>query len=183
MQKWTIAVASIMFIAVADSSHAKSTTFSSVPANIADAPVDRWIGVERADQYQMYQWRVRIPNGMILVSRTWNGIYWPESMFSSKDSALEIFRQAGLDNFRRIESTASHRSRWGYMAMGKYKSTDCIAGVSMDRNDHHHDGPDGGNLRRFVLDCGRNAESRYGDWGTWLRSFKQAPEGYNAKLD
>lgn len=183
MKQRTIAAAAILFIGVAGLAHAKPATFSSVPANVADAPVTGWMGVEREDRHQLYQWRLRIPNGSILVSRLWNGIYFPESRYSSEKTVLDIFGKTGLDNFRRVESTASHGSRWGYIAMGKYQTADCVIGVVMARNDHQHDGPDGGNIRAFVFDCGGNAESRYDDWKTWLRSFKQVPEGYNAKLD
>ena len=183
MKKWKAAAASIALIGVAGFAYAKSTDFSSVPANIADAPVDRWIDVERADEHEVYQWRIRIPNGVILVSQLWNGIYWPEAWYSSESRVLKTFRQSGLDNFRRIESTASHGSRWGYIAMGQYKAADCVIGTVMGRHDFYHDGEDGGNLRGFAIDCGSNAESRYGAWKTWLRSFKHTREGYNAKLD
>lgn len=183
MKTRTIAALSVLFVGLAGTAHAQSTSFSSVPANIADAPVDRWIGVERADEHEVYQWRIRIQNGVILVSQLWRGIYWPEAWYSSEKRVLKFFRNSGLDNFRRIESTAAYGSRWGYIAMGKYKSADCVIGTVMGRNDFHHDGEDGGNLRGFAIDCGNNAESRYDDWKTWLRSFKHTPEGYNAKLD
>ena len=183
MKKSTIAAAAVLLVGLAGPAHAKPTDFSSVPANIADAPVDRWIGVERADEHQVYRWKARIPGGVVLVSRLWRGIFYPETRYSSEKSVLNMFRKSGLDNFTRIESTASHGSRWGYIAMGKYKTADCVIGVSMARNDFHHDGQDGGNLEGFALDCGSGAEGRYGAWKAWLRSFKQAPEGYNAKLD
>lgn len=183
MRKRTAAAASAALIAIAGLSYAEAADFSSVPANIADAPVDRWIGVERADRHQVYRWTLRIPDGIVVVSQLWRGVYYPEARYSSEENVLRMFQREGLDNFRRVESTASHGSRWGYIAMGKHGTADCLAGIVMGRNDFHHDGEDGGNLEGFALDCGRNAESRYGDWKTWLRSFKQVPEGYNAKLD
>ena len=162
--------------------HAKSPTFSDVPANIADAPVDKFLYVERRDVTYVHRWKVKIPDGNIWISKIWNGRYWSDGPYTSKSTVLGNFRKDGFHNFKRVESTG-RGSQWGYMAIADWKNKSCIVGVVLDQNDHSHDGPSGGTLKGYATDCREGSEDRYDAWMAWFRSFKSVPFGYNATLD
>ena len=172
-------------LALSGAAYAKKTTFNSVPANIADAPVaDDFLRVERRDDTHIYRWNVHMPDGNIWISQTWAGRYWPEAYYSSESHVLGRFEKNGFSNFRQVKSTAYAGSQWGYMAIARYKrGRTCVVGIVLDNDNYDHDGPWGGTLLGYVADCGSGAEGRYDEWRTWFRSFKRVPLGYNAHLD
>ena len=162
---------------------AKDTTFSRVPANIADAPVSIWHNVQRRDRGNAFRWRAAFDGGSVWVSAMHPGRYWSNAPYSSKSRVLGIFKKDGFQNFRRVESTTYAGSQWGYMAVADWKDQSCIVGVVLDNDSFDHDGPSGGTLLGYAIDCGSGAVGRFDEWRTWFRSFKRVPLGYNAALD
>ena len=179
-----ILIASVFLAGLFGAAQADSTTFNSVPANIADAPVKEWRGVERRDQTHVFRWHARFRGGAIWIAALHPGRYWHAWQYQSESKVLKIFKESGFENFRRIESTAYAGSQWGYMAVADRNGSKCIVGVVLDNDSFDHDGSnDGGKLRAYVYECTSGAVGRYDDWLTWFRSFKRRPLGYNARLD
>ncbi|MCY4318641.1 MAG: hypothetical protein OXE76_05505 [Alphaproteobacteria bacterium] len=171
-------------LAACGAAQADSTTFNTVPANIADAPVKEWRGVERRDQSNVSRWQVRFRGGSVWIAAIHPGKYWQAWSYQSESRALKAFRKDGFDNFRRVESTAYAGSQWGYMALAERGGADCMVGVVLDQDNLDHDGSnDGGRLRAYAYECTSGAVGRFDDWLTWFRSFKRVPLGYNAHLD
>ena len=178
-----ILIASVFLSGLFGTAQADSTTFNSVPANIADAPVKEWRSVERRDQTNVFRWQARFRGGAIWIAALHPGRYWHAWQYQSESKVLKTFKKNGFTNFRRVESTTSHGSQWGYMALAEKNYNDCIIGVVLDNDNHSHDGDTGGTLRGYVQDCGTGAKQRFDDWLTWFRSFKRVPLGYNIRLD
>ena len=144
-------VLTVLFVSIAmlGAAHAKKATFNSIPANIADAPVDDFLHVERRDVTHVYRWKATIPGGSIWIAHLWGGRYWPEWRYSSKRKVLDQFRNDNFENFRRVTSTAFAGSQWGYMALAEWRDRRCVVGVVMDNDNHVHDGGAGRNSARL----------------------------------
>ena len=184
MKTMRAAAAATVLLALAPGpGDARPASFSNVPANIADAPVKEWRSVERADKGDAYRWKLLFSRGYMWISRLHSGRYWPAWKYESESGVLGMLEKGGHSGFRRVESTASHGSKWGYMTISDKDGATCVAGIVLINDDHSHDGETGGTLRGYAVDCGAGAESRFDDWKTWFRSFKRAPSGYNAALD
>lgn len=184
MKTMRAAAAAIVLLTLAPGpGDARPASFSDVPANIADAPVKAWRSVERADKGNTYQWKLLFSGGYMWISELHAGRYWPAWKYESESGVLGMLEKGGHSGFRRVESTASHGSKWGYMAISNKDNATCVAGIVLNNDGHSHDGETGGTLRGYAVDCGAGAESRFGGWKTWFRSFKRAPSGYNAALD
>ena len=177
------AAATVLLTLVPGPGDAKPASFSTVPANIADAPVQKWRDVARVDKGHTYRWRIRFPGGLMWISELHAGRYWPAWKYESESSVLGILKKGGHSDFRRVEDIRSHGSKWGYMAISNRRGATCVVGTVLNNDGHSHDGETGGTLRGYAVDCGAGAESRFDDWKTWFRSFKRAPSGYNAALD
>ncbi len=162
-------------------------TFNGVPANIADAPVEDWISVKKTHlkDKRRFMYRMRFPYSNVWVYELYKGIYWPEARFSSESRMVKQFKESGWKNIRNVESVAYAGSQWGYMAIEDWKESykDCVIGRVLDSDNHSHDGGGGGTLQAYIADCNSDAENRFDQWKTWLKSFKRVPLGYNAKLD
>ncbi len=184
MKTMRAAAAAIVVLTLAPGpGDARPVSFSDVPANIADAPVKAWRSVERTDKGNTYRWKLLFSGGFMWISELHAGRYWPAWKYESESGVLKMLEKGGHSGFRRIESTASHGSKWGYMAISNKNGATCVAGIVLNNDGHSHDGETGGTLRGYAVDCGPGAENRFGDWKTWFRSFKRAPSGYNAALD
>lgn len=177
------AAAAVLLALAPAAGEAKPTSFSTVPANIADAPVQQWRDVARMDKGDAYRWRIRFPGGFMWISELHAGRYWPAWKYESESHVLQLFENGGHSGFRRIEATRSHGSKWGYIAMSNKDGRTCVVGIVLDNDSHSHDGEMGGTLRGYAVDCGPGAESRFGEWKTWFRSFRRVPPGRNAALD
>ena len=176
-------IAAVGLVASFGIAQADSTTFNSVPANIADAPVKTWRNVQRADAAGVFRWNARFDNGGIWISAIHPGSYWSAAPFTSRSTVLGMFKEEGFNDFRRTESTAYAGSQWGYMAVADWRGKSCVVGLVLDNDGFDHDGPSGGTMQSYVFDCGAGAAGRFDEWHTWFRSFKRVPLGYNVLLD
>jgi len=184
MRRLAITLAAL--VTLCGGAQAGETSFSTVPANICDAPVTACHGVTREDGTYHANWRAVFANGagLVVISQMHPGRHWTDTAFSSEDRVLRMFEKDGLRNFRRVETTSHAGRQWGHMAVADWRGQVCVVGLALKRDHNAHDtGGEGGTLLAQAFDCASGAVGRYAAWQTWFRSFKPVQTGYNASLD
>ena len=151
------------FVAISASlgaAQAKEASFSIAPVNIADAPVQKWQRAERQDTQNAFGWRARFAGGSIWIYETHPGKGFKLPRFQFERRVLKSFEKRGFSNFRRVESTTSHGSQWGYAAIADRPGKVCVVDIDIISNGSM------GRLLGTASDCAAGAVGRFDAWLT-----------------
>ena len=160
----------------------EKVTFNSVPANIADSPVDEWHYVERERGNGITTWYLSFDDSSEMwIEVTDPGRYWRASGFT-EDKWIQYAKDWGFNGFRRIESLR-WGGQWGVIAIATRDERPCVILGVLDKDNFGHDGVQGGTLRMDAGVCGVSVPIRFDEWKAWGKSFKRVSSGYNSALD